>query len=373
MINIIKNVIKNVTRAKTFFLFALILPIVLTLGFTKLNSNVSSYNIGIINNDKGSFGGVIEDRLKEIEGIEINEIKEEDIEKNIVFHLSEIVITIPEGFTENLISGEDGGISYRSVSKGDMEPSIIAILNNEVASLSKLCNNISIKDQIDSIIETYKGAKVNYEVIKTDNNKVGIEVSLGIIFYVMFMLGAVTCSFLITDERQGTKDRVLMGKISEKTYYAGMGLVFWVIAAIPAVIYFIMCIAMKLEFGFDNKVVFFLILLEEALFTVMFYVMLSTIIKKKTVFTAIGSAITVPMFMLSGAFWPFEMMSEGIQKIGSVLPPRWIYIAIDKLRQGGSVVDILPTIVGLLVVSVFLFLLGSFFTKNKIVLVKDED
>ena len=109
-----------------------------------------------------------------------------------------------------------------------------------------------------------------------------------------------------------------------------------------------------------------------SLLAVVFSIMVASVVKNKSAFTLINSALTVPIFMLSGSFWPYEMMSEGLQKIGDALPPRWIFMAIEKLQAGEGVTSILPMVGGMLLLSVFFFLLSVFFTRNKMVLVKDD-
>ena len=80
----------------------------------------------------------------------------------------------------------------------------------------------------------------------------------------------------------------------------------------------------------------------------------------------------MPIFMLSGAFWPFEFMSETIQKIGKCMPTRWIMELLQKLQNNEGVASIAPYALGVLLVGICLFLASIFFTKNKIILVKNE-
>ena len=101
--------------------------------------------------------------------------------------------------------------------------------------------------------------------------------------------------------------------------------------------------------------------------------MITSIVKNKQTFTLINSTLTVPIFMLSGAYWDFDMMSSGLQKIGNALPIRWIYIAIGKLQAGQGSESILPMISGILALSILFLLLSIFFTRNKMVLVKQND
>jgi ABC-2 type transport system permease protein len=109
-----------------------------------------------------------------------------------------------------------------------------------------------------------------------------------------------------------------------------------------------------------------------SLLAVLFSIMIASVVKSKSTFTLINSAMTVPIFMLSGCFWDYGMMSEGLRKIGDALPPRWIILAVEKLQGGEAATAILPMVGGILLVAILFFLLSIFFTRNKMVLVKDD-
>ncbi|MDD6794461.1 MAG: ABC transporter permease, partial [Clostridiaceae bacterium] len=68
----------------------------------------------------------------------------------------------------------------------------------------------------------------------------------------------------------------------------------------------------------------------------------------------------------------FDMMGETLQKIGNMLPPRWIFIAVENLQKGQEISSVAPMIIGMVAISVVTFLLSIFFTRNKIVLVKED-
>ena len=83
------------------------------------------------------------------------------------------------------------------------------------------------------------------------------------------------------------------------------------------------------------------------------------------------TTFTIPVFMLSGSYWPFEMMSKGMQRVGNVLPIRWFYIILEKLSANEGIISILPLLGCIILLTLVLFLLSVFCTKNKIVLVKE--
>lgn len=122
------------------------------------------------------------------------------------------------------------------------------------------------------------------------------------------------------------------------------------------------------EFGFNNSWNLLIVLFASVFIGVVFNIFVTSLIKDKTVYNLVVNTATIPMFMLSGAFWPFDYMSSTLQSIGNFLPTRWII----KLQNSGDILSIMPIIDALLLVSLLLFVLSIFFTRNKIVLVNDK-
>ncbi|MGL4914571.1 MAG: ABC transporter permease, partial [Romboutsia sp.] len=190
--------------------------------------------------------------------------------------------------------------------------------------------------------------------------------------YLIFISAGMASSVLIEDEKNGTRDRILMGKVKIKEYYGAMGTVIFLLSVIPVIEYYILCKVLKYNIGFSSEWILLVLLILVVILAVSFTNMVSTLVKNKSVHGVVTATLTIPMFMLSGAFWEFSMMSEGLQKIGSIFPIRWFMSSIEKMQNGGILSDIVPNIIGLLVMIALMFILSVFFTKNKIVLIKEN-
>lgn len=372
MYNIIKNVCKILFKRKSFVFTTFILPLILIFGFAALYSSNSTLNIAVENNDTGAFGKALENRLKDMKATNIVDVQsgKDDI-SDLIFHKYEMKITIDKDFTKDILAHNKPKVNNKALMYGENQEIVNAVINNQINDLVNLTENIDIEEQgIDKVIDNYIQSKPSYSLINDENRKTSINSSLGIIFYIIFVSAGIIAGYILEDEREGTKDRVLMSRVSEKAYYAGLSLIFFVLSSIPAIEYYVICKLCNYEFGFENTYILLIMLLISVLLAVVFNILVASIVKNKTVFTTVVSTVTVPLFMLSGAFWPFDMMSESLQNFGSALPPRWFFSAIEKLQSGQDVASILPMISGLVLVVIFLFLLTVFFTRNKIVLVK---
>lgn len=374
MISIMKNLAKILLKRKGFLITTFFLPIILIFVYTSINGEDSSVKLAILNKDSGAFGKEVEDRLSSLDGVTMVELDNNDYLQDLVYHKFEMVITINKDFTDSIIKGEKSEIAYETLSSNDSEVVIKSFLESEVSALAKISNNIDVKNEgIDKVIKTYREANPQYEVLNTKERKPNILTSLGLIFYLLFITAAGSCGFLLEDERQGTKDRILMGKISERKYYVSQCITFFLFTAIPSIEYYVICKVFDYEFGFTNTILLLVFALIMSLLAVTFSIMITSIIKNKSTFTLVNVALVLPVFMLSGAFWSYNMMSKSLQNIGDALPPRWIFMAIEKLQAGAEITAVLPVISGIIGLSILFLLLSVFFTRNKMVLVKEPN
>ncbi|MEI3337717.1 MAG: ABC transporter permease [Clostridium sp.] len=373
MINIMKNICKILFKRKSFIITTIILPIVLIFVFALLYGGNSSFKVGIINNDEGFLGKDLKSKIEKIDAVEVIDInKDENYLTNLVFHKYEMILTIDKNFTKDIINGKGSNVKVKAISMGEMESIMELIINSQIKSYDELYKNISSKNiEPKEILKAFNEGKPNYEIINNKKVKTSINTSLGVIIYLIFVSAGISCGFLLEDEKQGTKARIFMANIHEKTYFGAVITIFFLLSSITSVEYYIVCNILGYNFGFENKWILLLLMLLVTLLAVVFNIMLTSIIKNKSTLTLISTSILVPVFMLSGAFWSFDFMGKTLQKVGNALPIRWFLLAVEKLQMGQNIESIFPIILALVLLTIFLFFLSIFFTRNKIVLIKE--
>lgn len=373
MINIMKNICKILFKRKSFIITTIILPIVLIFVFALLYGGNSSFKVGIINNDEGFLGKDLKSKIEKIDAVEVIDInKDENYLTNLVFHKYEMILTIDKNFTKDIINGKGSNVKVKAISMGEMESIMELIINSQIKSYDELYKNISSKNiEPKEILKAFNEGKPNYEIINNKKVKTSINTSLGVIIYLIFVSAGMSCGFLLEDEKQGTKARIFMANIDEKTYFGAVITIFFLLSSITSVEYYIVCNILGYNFGFENKWILLLLMLLVTLLAVVFNIMLTSIIKNKSTLTLISTSILVPVFMLSGAFWSFDFMGKTLQKVGNALPIRWFLLAVEKLQMGQNIESIFPIILALVLLTIFLFFLSIFFTRNKIVLIKE--
>lgn len=373
MFRIIKNTLKILLKRKSFLFVTFVLPAILIFFFSSAGEVMSSINIGIYNKDKGDFGKAIEERLEKMNGANISFVdSEEEYIGNLIFEECSVVVIIDENFTEDIINGKENIIKVKSINAGEAAPIVTAYLEGEVSSLAMICNNVDVeKEGIEKVLDTFSSSKPEYTNISKVNKSKNPYNAMGMVLYIIFITAAMSCGFILEDERQNTKERILLSKISERQYYGAQLVVYFLTCCIPAIEYYSICKFGKFDFGFKNDFIVLLLLFILVLMAISLGLFLSSIIKNKMIFSLVMTTFTIPVFMLSGSYWPFEMMSKGMQRVGNVLPIRWFYIILEKLSANEGIISILPLLGCIILLTLVLFLLSVFCTKNKIVLVKE--
>lgn len=373
MFRIIKNTLKILLKRKSFLFVTFVLPAILIFFFSSAGEVMSSINIGIYNKDKGDFGKAIEERLEKMNGANISFVdSEEEYIGNLIFEECSVVVIIDENFTEDIINGKENIIKVKSINAGEAAPIVTAYLEGEVSSLAMICNNVDVeKEGIEKVLDTFSSSKPEYTNISKVNKSKNPYNAMGMVLYIIFITAAMSCGFILEDERQNTKERILLSKVSERQYYGAQLVVYFLTCCIPAIEYYIICKLGKFDFGFKNDFIVLLLLFILVLMAISLGLFLSSIIKNKMIFSLVMTTFTIPVFMLSGSYWPFEMMSKGMQRVGNVLPIRWFYIILEKLSANEGIISILPLLGCIILLTLVLFLLSVFCTKNKIVLVKE--
>ncbi|MEC2306401.1 MULTISPECIES: ABC transporter permease [Heyndrickxia] len=86
----------------------------------------------------------------------------------------------------------------------------------------------------------------------------------------------------------------------------------------------------------------------------------------RSAFNSLQSLIAVPTCMLSGCFWPVEIMPKALQKVSDFLPQRWTLETLDKLQTGHPLSSLYLNILILIAFALCFFLFAIYqFSRNR--------
>ena len=134
-----------------------------------------------------------------------------------------MVVIIEENFTYKVINLEDGSITLKSISNSDIKEILLSIIKSKVDNLNliaKISNkNIELFKENN---EEYKKDLIKYNLNNTQSSKPSIENSLGIVVMMILISGSSIANFLIEDDENGTRARVLVSGMNPQKYYLAL-------------------------------------------------------------------------------------------------------------------------------------------------------
>ena len=86
---------------------------------------------------------------------------------------------------------------------------------------------------------------------------------------------------------------------------------------------------------------------------------LGSIAKTQQAIIAIGNLVTFPQMILSGIFFPIESLPDMVQPLANILPLSFISTGLREIAINGTgLIELIPSIIGMLVWAVLALLLS---------------
>lgn len=366
MLKIIINTAKVLFRKKSFIIMGIVAPAIAIVFFSFAFGNDMNYKIGIIDKDNTYTSKQIIDSVRKIENIDVVDISKENYEILLVSHQIQIAIIIEEDFQRKLLNLQKNKITIKSISNSDVKETLLSIIKTEINNLT-LIGKVSNKN-INEFIkknEDYRKDMINCNLNDIKENKPTIENSIGIVIMMILISASNITNFLIEDEENNIKDRVLVSGIKQDSYYIALFIVFYLLSCISSIIYYVLCKVFKLDFGMNNSNYFFVVMLFINLVAISLNLCISSFTKNRYIASTVNILIIIPSCMISGVFWDFEVMPKYLRYIGDLMPQRWVYICIKRLQMYNDIRSIYQYIFYMIVLSIILFLLSLFMFKIK--------
>jgi ABC-2 type transport system permease protein len=364
------NTLRITFRRKLNIIVYLILPVIIVsfvmFAYSSMDSTVK---VGLYNKSYNSV--IAKDFVMGLMGqdkFKIQEVKEAEIKDLVAEGKVDCVITIPDNFDESVYKASVSKIQITAIKGQEATAWVQSYVNYYIKSLMSLGKaSGGDKATFDKLYEGFKvqTLAVHENVVKDQSSDKSKTVqSVG--FLIMFMLqGAVTTSGLILKEKkEKTYFRIFSSPVSSRIY-------------IGANIFANMCImtAQSILVIFSTKYIFKLttgvpdlqllaVLVLFGFVCVTFGILLVAFSGTSRQAGALATLIITPTCMISGCWWPIEIMPKFMRQIANFLPQTWTLEAIKELQSGKTLLTIVPLIGILIAFSLAFFLIGMYKMKN---------
>ncbi len=366
IVQIISNILKTTFRNKANIIIYVFLPLLGVLLSLLIygGTSTSQVRIGFTSHDDGILAAEVRNVLDSKEGFSVSDVMEEEINGKLTEQMLDVVISLPEGFTESVYSGDLKNIEIITIKGLDTTVWIEQLINSYMGVLERL-SAASEGDRalFDKMYEQYEETSIHLNVASLEDKQVGKSMTLTTIgFLIMFMmLGAGFTSFIILKEKRSrTYYRICTAPVNSRQYILANAItsVFIIIVQI-VVIQLSMRYVFRINTGISNPEMF-IILLMFGLVAIGLGLTITAFSSSSYMAGSLSTLIMTPTCMLGGCFWDVDFMPEFMQKISYFMPQRWAIDAVKKLQNRADFSDVYLNLLVLAAFALALILVAAY-------------
>ncbi|MGG3803323.1 ABC transporter permease [Metabacillus fastidiosus] len=342
---LIANILKITFKDKKNYIVYIVLPLVgIIIALVAYGGEKEEkIRIGIIDEERTEITEDTISFLGRLETTHIISIKKSEMEDTIVSGSVDAVLLFEKGFSSSMKEGNPNHIQISSIRGTEITGFIKIYLYNYLDNIAAIAKAAKNEAEYKAIYDNYK--KPSFKLVTnglqdTSKNKKMTYQSIG--FLIMIMLfGACNLSEIILKEKERrTYFRLLASPLSSKQYVSANIIVNFIILAAQIIL---TLLVMTKIFGIDLNIPFIemlVIMLLFALVAVGLSILIVAFSKSSAAASALQKLVILPTCLLSGCFWPMELMPEAIQKVSDFLPQKWVLATIMEHQRGEQFGDL---------------------------------
>lgn len=232
------NEVRLYLRDKGDLAFSLLLPIVTVALIYAAFGGTTQFQVDayVVDEDNGTYSALLIDNLAAVDGVDVKLLKASEADKELDESDILLVLFIPDGFSENLDSGEPAQLLFKQRGNGGDEGQVVrSIIQGIVGEINK---ELGVYRQVGEIVQgtdiTQQQINLTVENLLAQESLVGVtEETLGgssdfetqflpgiITMYVLFAV-ALAARVIVEERRKGTLERLLSTRLSVGQLFLG--------------------------------------------------------------------------------------------------------------------------------------------------------
>jgi len=326
-------------------------------------------HVGVVNQDESEITGDTIRFLAGLENVKITDIEPGKVQDQITSGKLDSVITFEKGYSDSVLAGRPDHIQLSSIKGAQVTGFVKSYLYQYVDNIS------TISRAVDGNQQTFRQMYQDYQhsnfklstssLEDTSRNKNMTNQTIGFLIMIMLMSASNMSEIILLEKEKRTYFRLLSTPINARKYLLANVLVNMIVMTIQVVITLTI---MKSIFNIGLNMTFWeaaVVMLLFSLIAVGLSLVLISFSNSRSAANALQSLIILPTVMLSGCFWPVEVMPTTLQKIANFLPQRWTLDTLTKLQEGHSFSELSLHLLILLAFAAAFFLIAVYkFSRN---------
>ncbi|MFP4461719.1 MAG: ABC transporter permease [Thermotogota bacterium] len=335
-------------------------PIIVILVISTLTSSTGSIqtiNMGIVNQDGGALSEKLIEQLQNDETLSIKLYDEEEARSEYLKKRLPIILTIPEGFFENALTGEAVEMKFMHV---DTVPGDTIMKQTEQIVKALLQERLFIQAGVDSVELINRANTIQFEKAEFDKEPDGFMTTSFIITFMM--LSIIFLSQELIDLRNKNLLFRMFATPNRPSQLTGslMSTMFFFFALQAILLFWIGSVSLQAPLLSGNIPGSILILACFILVNLSLGVLVGRLCKNTSMIGIWANIMILPTGIISGIFVPKEFLPEFLNKISFLAPQYWVMDGLQKMNGGLPIQDIGLNIVILLLLAACVFSAGIF-------------
>ncbi|MDA7025328.1 ABC transporter permease [Bacillus sp. CLL-7-23] len=299
--------------------------------------NGTNVKVGIVNHDDGQVATDTKGFLLGLDNMKVTSINQSEMKSKLAAGELDCVITIDKGFTQSVYEGKPDYIKISSIKGAEITGFVKSYLYhyiNNIAAIGKTAKGDS--KAFKKMYQHYQDAtfKVDIHKVKDKHQNEMNYLMIGFLLMAMLFSAGSLSEILIKEKENRTYFRLLTTPITAKHYV--MSNIIVCMLVVTCQIFFTITM-IKHVFHIETGVPFWQMAVVLMLFGLSAIgLSLITVVfanNSKTV-GALQNLIFTPTIMISGCYWPVEVMPTFAQKMANFLPQRWVLKTLEQLQEG---------------------------------------
>ncbi|MEH7352636.1 ABC transporter permease [Neobacillus drentensis] len=326
-------------------------------------------HVGVVNQDESEITGNTIQFLAGLKNVKITEIEASKVQDQLTSGKLDSVITFEKGYSDSVLAGRPDHIQLTSIKGAQITGFVKSYLYQYVDNIS------TISRAADGNQQTFRQMYQNYQhsnfrlstssLKDSSKNKNMTNQTMGFLIMIMLMSAINMSEIILLEKEKRTYFRLLSTPINARKYLLANVLVNMIVMTIQVAITLTI---MKSLFNIGLNMTYWeaaVVMLLFSLIAVGLSLVLISFSNSRSAASALQNLIILPTVMLSGCFWPVEVMPTTLQKIANFLPQRWTLDTLTKLQEGHSISELSLHLLILFAFAAAFFLIAVYkFSRN---------
>lgn len=273
-------------------------------------------------------------------------------------------IRIPQDFDEEFFNLQEIKLRAYALNESQAQLTISNLNNNFFTNVKSLYIGAGKDiDKFNILLKEFDhgASMVVSQYAGESENPLNMTFALGVLIYFILLASFKICKFAVEDKVSRVYFRIFTMPVTSKDYILGYIISTFCIVLIQIVLNIS---AISILSGGSIPVLETLITLSIfSICSIAISLLIIALVNKESTIEIFISGVVMFTSMLSGVFWPIEIMPDFMERLALLFPQFWALDIIKYLFHGGSILDKGQNLIVLSGIFVFFFITAIYFMR----------